>query len=88
MKRTIVVLVAAILTGCTATMLSDERIRSNTAGVLGTAESEISLSERRTQGVNTYYVATKADGSSYACVINGGNLLTMGVVNAPICHKR
>src|SRR5688572_20841609 len=43
MKKLIVVLVM-LVAGCTSTMLSDDRIRSNTAGALGVAEGDITIS--------------------------------------------
>ena len=30
----------------------------------------------------------KMRGKEFACVVNGGNLLTMGVVNPPLCNKK
>ena len=52
-------LLVASLTGCAAVAtktntLSDERILSETGGVLGLSPSELTLVERRTVGVYTY----------------------------------
>lgn len=77
------------LAGCQTTMLSDDRIASNTAGMLGVPPSDVTISERRTDGpTNTYYVATTKDGKSYACVINGGGLLAAGMTNPPQCNPK
>ena len=77
-----------LLSGCATTLLSNERIISNTAGVLGISPDDITISNRRTEMVNTYYIAKTKKGAVYACAINGGNLLTAGMVNAPTCKKK
>lgn len=74
--------------GCQTTLLSNDRIASATAGILGVPVSEVSISERRTDGpTNTFYTATTRKGS-YACIINGGSALSMGIVNPPTCNKK
>lgn len=83
---------AVLLTGCSAiasktNSLSDERIVSLSAGTIGVSPGDLSLIDRRTEGVNTYArVKTKA-GVSYACTINGGNLLSFGMTNPPVCNR-
>ena len=70
-------------------MLSDDRIASNTAGVLGVSPEDLTISNRRSDGAtNTYYVARTRSGREYACTINGGGLLAMGLVNPPTCSPR
>jgi len=63
----------------------DSRLASNTAGVLGADPDSVVITKRHTSGVNTYYVATVGQ-KSYACSINGGNLLTYGMMTAPRCN--
>lgn len=73
---------------CQTTMLSDDRIASNTAGVLGVSPSEVRIVDRRTDGpTNTYYTAITKKGR-YACVINGGGALAFGMTNPPVCNKK
>lgn len=82
-----------LLAGCSSiaaktNRLSDERILSQTAGVIGTSPGELRLVDRRTEGTNTYVTVRTAAGASYACVINGGNLLSFGMTNPPVCNKK
>jgi len=69
-------------------MLDDEKIKSNTAGVLGYSPGDLAIIDRRTEGTNTYVSLTANDGKQFNCVINGGNLLTMGIVNPPACAPK
>ena len=73
----------ALFSGCASTFLPPERLASETAGSLGVSASQISISNVRTEGTNTYYIARTKAGKKYACVINGGNALTLGLVNPP-----
>ena len=85
----IAVLLAAAgsVSACQTEMMSDDRIVSNTAGVLGVSPDELTISERRSDGAtNTYYIAVTRSGRKYACTINGGGLLAMGLVNPPTCN--
>ncbi|WP_449302099.1 hypothetical protein [Pseudoxanthomonas mexicana] len=68
--------------------LSDERILSETGGVLGLSPSELTLVERRTEGTNTYVTLKTRNGKIYACTVNGGNLLSFGMTNPPVCQPR
>jgi hypothetical protein len=86
MSRTRILLVSiaiALFSGCASTFLPPERLASETAGSLGVPASQISISNVRTEGTNTYYIARTKAGKKYACVINGGNALTLGLVNPP-----
>ena len=81
------------LAGCSAVAtktntLSDERILSETGGVLGLSPSELTLVERRTEGVNTYVTLKAGNGKTYACIVNGGNLFSFGMTNPPVCNAR
>ena len=86
MSHTRILLVSialALFSGCASTFLPPERLASETAGSLGVPASQISISNVRTEGTNTYYIARTKAGKKYACVINGGNALTLGLVNPP-----
>lgn len=79
--------------GCTTiatktNVLSDERILSETSGVLGYAPKDLTILDRRTEGVNTYVRLKAKDKKEFNCTINGGNLLSMGVTNPPMCGKK
>jgi hypothetical protein len=69
-------------------MLSDERIKSETGGVLGLSPSQLTIVDRRTEGTNTYVQLKAKTGQEFNCIINGGNLLSMGLVNPPMCSKK
>lgn len=81
------------LSGCgtlagSTNMLSDERIRSEVAGTIGAKPEEITLVDRRTEGTNTYVNVRTASRQQYACIINGGNLLSFGMTNPPACNRK
>jgi hypothetical protein len=88
-----IVLIAAGLAGCDTiatytNMLSDEKIKSSAAGALGYAPKDMIIVDRRTEGTNTYVQLKTTAGNEFNCIINGGNLLTMGMVNPPMCAKK
>jgi hypothetical protein len=78
----------SLLTGCASQLLSNERIASETAGIIGVSPQEVTIENRRTEMTNTYYIAKTNDGNELSCVINGGNIVTFGLVNAPRCAKK
>ena len=87
------ILVVACFSGCTSfatstNTLSDERIRSETSGALGYSPDELSIISRRTEGVNTYVNLKAKDRKEFTCIINGGNLLSFGMTNPPMCNKK
>ena len=69
-------------------MLTDEKIRSATSGVLGYSPNDLTILSRRTEGTNTYVNLRANDEKEFTCVINGGNLLTMGMTNPATCSKK
>ncbi|TDK22679.1 hypothetical protein E2F46_13000 [Luteimonas aestuarii] len=85
--------VSVALVGCASIAgstnnLTDERIKSDTSGVLGYQPGDLEIVNRRTEGTNTYVNLKTNDGKEFACVINGGNLLTLGMTNPPSCAKK
>lgn len=91
-----VIIAAALsvtLSGCAmvaekSTMISDDRVKSQASGALGYPVSDIELVSRRTEGTNTFVVVRAKDRKEFACTLNGGNILTMGMVNPPTCNLR
>lgn len=80
-------------TGCSSlasrtNSLSDERILSETGGVLGLSPADLTLLDRRTEGTNTYVTLKDKSGKTHACTVNGGNLLSFGMTNPPVCQTR
>ncbi|QPF71668.1 hypothetical protein G8A07_01145 [Roseateles sp. DAIF2] len=89
----LLLLAAALLGGCSSiagstNMLSDERLVAEAAGALGKAPADLKLLSRQTSGTNTYAVLRGKDGKEHSCTINGGNLLSFGMVNPPSCQPR
>ena len=74
--------------GCANSILSDDRIRTNTASALGVSPDQVMISDRKYDGMtNTYYTASAA-GRNYACTINGGTVMSMGITNPPTCTPK
>ena len=89
-KTTVFALLAvtALLAGCANAILSDDRTRGNTALALSQPESAVTISDRHDDGMtNTYYTARPPRGT-YSCVINGGTVLSAGIVNPPKCNPK
>ena len=92
--RTSVLIPLVVLSGgCGAlagntNMLTDERIRSEVGGALGVKAEEVTIVDRRTEGTNTYVNVKTANRQSHACIINGGNMLSFGMTNPPVCSRR
>jgi hypothetical protein len=84
----LVLLLSACNTIATKTnMLSDDDVKTKTAGALGVQPNDVVVVNKHVDGTNTY-VAVKANGGEYNCVINGGNLLSFGMTNPPTCAKK
>ncbi|MGY4819419.1 hypothetical protein ACVNP3_26185 [Pseudomonas chlororaphis subsp. piscium] len=84
---------AMVLAGCNSlagktNMLDDDKIKSQTGGTLGYDPSEITVVSRRTEGTNTYVLIKTKDSKQFNCIINGGNLLTLGMTNPPQCAPK
>ncbi len=75
------------LTACQDQLMSNDRMASSIAGVVGVPPSSITLTDRRNDGpTNTYALAHVAGGKTYACTVNGGGLLAFGMMNPPVCQ--
>lgn len=77
-----------LLTACTSTLLSDERLISKTAEVLGVARGNLRLVDRLSEGGDTSYSVETRDGGKYACTITGGDLTTVGFTSSPTCSQK
>lgn len=89
----ILILAAASLFGCSTiaektNMLTDEKILSSTSGSLGYSTNDLTIMDRRVDGTNTYVNLKAKDKKEFTCVINGGNALTMGLTNPPMCGRK
>ena len=75
------------LAGCASQILSDDRIRDNAAVAVNVPPTSLVISDRYDGMTNTYYTARTFRGT-YACVINGGSVMAMGMTNPPDCSRR
>lgn len=79
---------AALVAGCANQIMSDSSIADTTAALLGQPRQSLRITDRHYDGMtNTYYTATTAQGVAYRCTINGGTLLSAGMVNPPTCNR-
>jgi hypothetical protein len=69
-------------------MLTDDKIKSSTSGVLGYSPEDLNIIDKRVDGTNTYVNLRAKDKKEFTCIINGGNLLSFGMINPPMCNKR
>lgn len=85
-EKGIIMIMAYMFAGCAATMLSDDRIRLNTAGVLGLSPDQLTIEHRREDFSTTYYVAKTQSGVEYACTMIRGPITGIGA--PPTCGKK
>lgn len=86
-------LMLAALAGCSTiaektNFISDGDIKSKVAGTLGYAPDAVTLVSRHTEGTDTYVVVRVQNRKEFACTLNGGNLLTAGIINPPSCTPK
>lgn len=89
----IAVICAALMSGCSTiaektNFLSDEQIKSKVGGTIGAAPDAVTILSRRTSGTDTYVDVRVQGKKNYSCTLNGGNLLTAGLVNPPTCNPK
>ncbi len=80
-------IVISALSACQDQLMSNDRMTSAIAGTLGVSPSQVTLSDRRSDGpTNTYVLAHITNGRTYACTVNGGGALAFGIINPPSCQ--
>ena len=77
-----------ILSGCASQMLSDDRLRTHTAPLVGVSATDLTIVSRSEQGTNTFYTVRTSAGAEYLCSINGGGVLAAGMVQGGQCTKK
>lgn len=92
-KLVLIGIVAFTFSGCTTiagktNTLTDDKILSSTSGALGYSPEDLTITSKRVDGTNTYVNLRAKDKKEFSCIINGGNLLTFGMVNPPMCAKK
>ena len=78
---------ALALAGCAGQIVSDERIRDNTAEALGVQPASVTISGRESDGISTTRYAARTPHGTYDCLFHGGTLLSLGVANRPMCDR-
>ena len=83
-------LALGMLAGCADKLLSDDRIRDNTAMALGQPASAVTISGRRYDGaMNTYYTSRALRRAPIAALLAGEALvMAIGITEAPVCNRR
>jgi len=84
---------AVMVVGCSSVaaktnILSESDLLSKSADALGYPVSELQILEQRVNGADTYVALMTRGGKYYSCVINGGNLLSLGMTNPAICRSK
>ena len=80
-------IVLLTVSACQDQLMSNDRMTSAIAGTLGVPPSQVTLSDRRSDGpTNTYVLAHITNGKTYACTVNGGGALAFGIINPPSCQ--
>ena len=73
---------------CQDSATVDDRITINTAEVVGVSASDLTITNRRVEGLaNLYYIARTTSGAQYVCVINNGGILDASPRNPPSCGR-
>ena len=88
LRKLSILCAVAVLPACATTLMSDDRLKSNIAGTLGVQPTDVTIESRREQTPNTYTMVRTADGKEYSCVLNGGGILAMGMVNPAQCGPK
>ena len=89
MQKLAAIALLASLAGCAGQILSDERARASIAGNLGVAPGDVSIVSHVADGPTdtNFLVEARWIAGRRVCVINGGNILTMGMTNGAYCHR-
>ena len=66
----------------------DHSITTNTAEVVGVPAQDLTISNRRVEGLaDLYYIARTSTGAQYVCVINNGGIVDASARNLPSCDR-
>lgn len=73
--------------GCANQIISDSSMQRTVAGAIGVAPEDVTIIDRHSEGLtNTVILAQTKSGHRYACSINGGGVLTLGMTNGTMCQ--
>jgi hypothetical protein len=74
---------ALALSGCASTLLSDDRLRDNTAGVLGQSPVAVVITDRKYDGFNVTYYTARTPRGVFTCQQEGGTVFDAGLTSHP-----
>ncbi len=78
----------ALAAGCAEQMLGSDRARDSISGVLGLPAADVTIVERRADGpTNTNFIVDTRANGRFVCIINGGNIATLGMTNGAACRR-
>jgi hypothetical protein len=81
----------ALCTGCATESYTDQRLKIDTAELLGLQPNQIEISDKRSSGPTTYYTA-KTGSDEYSCSTTSGpivkSVMNMGISSLPKCQKK
>lgn len=75
------------VSGCADQLLSNDRIKSNTAMALGQPDNAVTIANRRYDGLTTTYYTARTPRGSYRCLMTGGGAWDFGITNPPQCSR-
>lgn len=86
-KSTFLIVGLSIVSSCANDMLSTSRVQTSVAGAIGVPVSDVTIIDQHADGpTNTVILAQTRTGRRYACSINGGGVLTLGMTNGTFCQ--
>ncbi|KKL02492.1 hypothetical protein EIK76_10605 [Rheinheimera mesophila] len=68
-------------------ILTDQQLVEYAAGATGHPIASLELLQRSASGTVTSYKVKAKNNVTFHCVLNGGNILSMGIVNPPVCNQ-
>jgi hypothetical protein len=81
----------ALCTGCATETYTDQRLKIDTAELLGLHPDQIEISDKRSSGPTTYYTA-KTGSDEYSCTTTSDSVMksviNMGISSLPNCQKK
>lgn len=67
------------------TFISGNQIESKVSGVLGYAPDAVTILNRCTSSTDTYVEVGVGENKTFGCMLNGGNLISGGIINTLTC---
>jgi len=79
---------ALTIAGCADKILSDDRIRDDTALALNVPTTSLVIRDRRYDGFGVTYYTARTPRVAYRCRIGGGHIGTFGITDPPECSRQ